>query len=138
MFYCKHCGKKLEKNSQFCNACGTATAEKAIASINDTNVRAELKNFNKLTADEVTCLECGYSGFMGISNQKVVKFGFIKGLIYSILALIVALISSMLASILIIQIFVWVGGLRLLYGIWVYVNRRYIVCPSCNSLLERK
>ena len=56
MFYCKHCGKKLEKNSQFCNACGTATAEKSIVSINDTSVRAELKNFNKLTTDEVTCL----------------------------------------------------------------------------------
>jgi uncharacterized protein with PIN domain len=136
--FCSKCGKKLEKNSQFCNACGTAIAEKAIASINDEKIRAELKNYQRLTSDEVTCLECGYSGFMGISNQKIVKFGSIKGLIYSVLTLIVTLIATLLGPILILRIFAWIGGLRLLYGIWVYVSRRYIVCPSCNRLLERK
>ena len=135
--FCSKCGKKLEKDSQFCNTCGAATAEKATTTISDEKIRTELKNYRNLTSDEVTCLECGYSGLMGISDQKVVSFSFLKGFIYSILTLIVVLIGTFLSSILILQIIVWIGGLRLLYGIWVYVNRRYIVCPSCNRLLER-
>jgi hypothetical protein len=145
IMFCSKCGKKLEVGSSFCNGCGVATTGSSGKSINvsattsDVTVREELKKFNSLTNDEIICLECGYNGLMGISNQKVVKFGFIKGLFGSLAVFIFTYVSTTLLNpIAPIRYFTWGGCIFFILAIWANVGRKYLVCPACQSLLTRK
>lgn len=140
--FCSNCGKQLAGDSKFCNACGAATAVGNPASDNvgasiercDSKVLSELKKYKNHSSEEVLCLECGYRGFMGISDRVISRAWFIKWLFYSIVAatFIISVVGAMpFLAVLGIPIFCFVCGL-----IWRSVRKRYWICPSCETLLK--
>lgn len=64
--YCRNCGNELPENSAFCNKCGTKQ-DTATNTNTQSNIQ-KLKAYKKLK--KCTCLECGYSGLMGIVRHK--------------------------------------------------------------------
>lgn len=64
--YCRNCGNELPENSAYCNKCGTK--QDTATNTNTQSNAQKLKTYKKLK--ECTCLECGYSGLMGIVRYK--------------------------------------------------------------------
>lgn len=85
--FCSSCGCAIAARSKFCSGCGielaaedqTQATQSAADGLSNTHgplspaIRAELKKFERHS--NMTCLECGYSGLMGvITSPKVPWF----------------------------------------------------------------
>ena len=140
--YCPSCGIGIVESAKFCSGCGLGInepQEKKIAAIKDATpdainekIRVNLKEYSQHL--NLTCLECGYVGLMGIARIEEGKEK--KWLIWALVAFI------LLAS-------VFSGGvgfipsivLGLLVGAYIHFDsskktETFTVCPSC--LLELK
>ena len=82
--FCTKCGKKNLKGSNFCISCGTSfdnsvaldevirkkqQNDKASSFKIQEDIRKSLKAFDE--HENVTCLECGYNGLMGIKANVI-------------------------------------------------------------------
>ena len=138
--FCHACGIETENSAKFCGNCGaglTGLHEKVVEEVRgftgdaiDEKIRVKLKEFNQHR--NLTCLECGYVGLMGISRVEEGKTK--KRLIW--LAAIFFLFSS-----------IFTGGVGLIVsaGIGIYIgldaskrDKTFVVCPSCLLELEVK
>ena len=134
--YCPSCGIGIVESAKFCSGCGLGInepQEQKIAAIKDATpdainekIRVNLKEYSQHL--NLTCLECGYVGLMGIARIEEGKAK--KRLIW--LAAIFFLFSS-----------IFTGGVGLIFsvGIGIYIaidsskrDKTFVVCPSC--LLE--
>ena len=137
--FCSKCGKNLDTESKFCNDCGSATSNKATAESCDEEIRSELGKYNKITKETILCLECGYNGFMGISNQKVDPQGLQKSVIYSFIFLfcVFFFLAPMSSGIIGSLIYVIAGLIVAMAS--GYFTRKYWICPACKQpLLPKK
>ena len=101
------------------------------------HVRANLAKYSE--HEQPTCLECGYSGLMGVAEKKdrVPQKKFWAYLITTVT--IIALINIAL---------VMQGGTTLPWWVWVPASLGVVVftagsietyeCPNCNAALTRK
>jgi len=148
--FCSNCGKELAAESKFCNECGarttTESAEKNKAtqkSVNDEEIRMELKKYEQRTARPFLCLECGYEGLMGMSFEQFSDWR--RRRLKSIIAFVIVLIISAVYYIEISP----VQGMR--FSLWFYVvnflsgtvahfyainTKRFRICPNCQNKLQ--
>ena len=135
--FCKKCGNKLVDECKFCDNCGAATNEEPITEYNDEEIRSELSEFSKLTGEPCLCSECGYNGFMGISNQRVDQQGIAKTVIYSAL-LVFVWIVFVSQTVQYRGLSYWILLNTVSLGImWIqkHCNRRFWICPACKQML---
>lgn len=136
---CWECGNQVSDQAPTCPHCGAPRTENARDAEPDTpaasgavspEVRARLQEAKKLSGD-VTCLECGYNGPMGI-----------EGVHFPLL------LRPFTTWWFIGPIFVGVG---MLFGVWAaasvvgpfwifaYLLRKiHVQCPSCERVLALK
>ena len=112
---CKHCKSILDDNSvQLNNAESAVTVKDNIPD----NVRVELRKYDNLT--EFSCLECGYSGLMGVVGKHVPW--------YLTWWVLVPLFMTGIGIIPAIGLGVWRSS----------STKLEVVCPSCkNNLIQR-
>ena len=90
------------------------------------HIRENLKKFN--THRQVTCLECGYVGLMGINNSKTSI-----AIFWMVLIAVCIFLATLGISFYIIFFMVFFVGIfkKLLFG-------DNVVCPSCERDLKTK
>ena len=133
--FCSKCGAKLADNSSFCSACGVATTSAPTGNPGADASREGQKDYEQVTSHEVTCLECGYEGIMGISEKYIVKGWLIKGVILSVLEYIAA--SVILTRFMPSFVAFIIAGIVISIT-WTRLKRKYWICPSCKEMLRPK
>ena len=129
--YCKDCGNELPENSAYCNKCGAK--QDASTNTNTQSNAQKLKTYKKLK--KCTCLECGYSGLMGVvkpKNSLCKRF-----LIPLIPAFIVAFITYAK------NLPTW-GSIIAVTVTWIIIDivlgneKKVLYCPNCGKEIIEK
>jgi len=76
---CPHCGFPIVSTSNDYSSASTSTA-----TMSDNTVRDELRNYRKLTRIEMTCLECGYKGFLVFQIRMYIPEVLLSHLFYQL------------------------------------------------------
>jgi len=129
--YCQKCGKENPSTSAFCSHCGSSLVEdKAKNTPNQNDVLANLRLFKK--HKNCLCLECGYSGLMGIvkkapltSKEKRSIWGArALSIVIFLFGLSQGAISRMIS--ILISVFLWLS-----YDF--KYDRKVLFCPACKT-----
>lgn len=134
--FCSKCGTAVADDSQFCSKCGQSTLDtttsgqrasdkKQFSSYEDLTpeLREKLKAFQKHT--NMACLECGYSGLMGVTGTIVPWFmsWWVWIPIFALIGLTgVGFVGAIILGLII-------GFVR------TKVLKKKTVCPSCDTHL---
>jgi hypothetical protein len=144
--FCPSCGQAIDRDSKFCVNCGieinsskSLIGSQALPSnpvLNELpdKIRENLKNYSKHL--QLTCLECGYVGLMGISkvdqSQKnkwgiwvLCAIGFLLGSSFGALGIITGLLFGAL------------GGIAIGMSDKDKI-KAHVVCPNCMKELVVK
>lgn len=143
--FCSSCGTENAAEAKFCGKCGSAVASTtatpaevpakgALTKATDEEIRARLKAFAKLTTKHIHCLECGYSGIVGLLSAKTSRKGWINSLVLISCSLVMFAIWFTMRW----AILFWPAVIFTLIGLFVRQKEYVYQCPSCNSQLSQK
>ena len=125
--YCRHCGNEINEGDAFCPKCGKPQNEENKAESN-TNPQAEitqrLKPYKKLK--QCTCLDCGYTGLMGVVRKQKMPIGtrVFSILIYAIaLGILYGLFGMSIVTFLLLGVVIGIVDFVL--------EKKVLFCPSC-------
>jgi predicted RNA-binding Zn-ribbon protein involved in translation (DUF1610 family) len=125
---CSECAKEVSDKAAACPNCGAPLNPRpesvTLSPAQPANILESLKEFNE-HAKNITCLECGYVGMMGIK------------------APIVPWYASWWTIGVVIVVFALFGGAGFVFGIVLglirfAVTRYLVVCPSCRRELTTR
>lgn len=129
--YCRNCGNELPENTAYCNKCGT---QQDTATKSNTQLNAQkLKVYKRLK--NCTCLECGYSGLMGIVRPKN---SFVKRILIPLIPVFIVCFITYANKIpywgsLIASTITWIVMDALLGN-----NKKVLYCPNCEKEIIEK
>ena len=149
-FFCGNCGTRQMSSHNFCQKCGTPLDKEVRAesiaildkpaheSVNEIkriqeSIRINLAKYQ--SHKQVTCLECGYEGLMGVS--KIIENKRSSWPVYA-LATLVFMFGTFLFGPLVILVGLILGGMLGVYlGSKDNASRKFhVVCPNCLEELE--
>ena len=150
--YCSKCGSELPADSSFCNKCGAAVSGEVTSAptAGSAEILEELKKYKKHTYKDILCLECGYKGIMGVSDQNVVKCARLKGAVAFVIGFVIILVwvhisftdfNPLTGAVWLNATGRWILGIGagvLLAVISAYYTRKKLACPSCKTLIWQK
>ena len=107
--FCSSCGTAIKANSAFCEGCGISltSSNSPVKTFSDESIRNSLKSYERKY--NVSCLECGYSGFAGITRWKKKKLRNITLIVFGAFLILCAYLFKS-------SVFAYVGGGVLAWG----------------------
>ena len=125
--FCRSCGGIIKKEAEICVKCGVRQSGKVDANL---DILQELKKYKE--HKHMLCLECGYEGRVGVEG-KVLSL-WIRLPLYIVALLLCYLFFCVVSD------WWWriIIGFWLFYFCWVYLNKRYYICPKCKNRLKEK
>lgn len=129
--YCRNCGNELPENSTYCNKCGFK--QYTAPNINTRLNVHKLKAYKKL--QKCTCLECGYSGLMGIVRYKN---SFEKRFLFPLIPVFMVTFITFASKFpswgtLIVNMITW-----LIMDAILGNDKKVLYCPSCEKEIIEK
>lgn len=135
--FCSNCGKELQTDASFCQYYGAqCKSSDFIKQPTQQEMMQKLKRFKELK--KCTCLECGYSGLMGVVKEQELSKKDKKTIwttrIVAILVFLFILPGSFLFGLIL-------GGILgcICVAVESSCKKKILFCPSCDrEVCERK
>jgi len=134
--FCAECGTEIEEASKFCNKCGksvlqNATLPTSTSKNNQFNsyenltaeLRAELSKFK--THTKMSCLECGYSGLMGVTGT--IEPWYLSWWIWGPIGGIIGLVGGWPGVVIACILGLIIGGIQ------SNTQKKKAICPACKN-----
>lgn len=131
--FCVYCGSKLDDLAAFCGSCGgeiqklynsqVETQQTFLKTESEMSekIRLNLRQYRKHKT--LTCLECGYSGLMGVTKETLSGVGF-----WISLLIVGFLLGYLFGAI------GWIAGLAI-GAVAGLSSKAKVMCPNCNKEL---
>lgn len=137
--YCTNCGHEIPSGDVYCRECGakaTPTVGQSNSSTQDVRVDPRMQKLrNYKETKECTCLECGYTGLMGVVGSSTSGIRRAVPWIIATLAFLVhwifgrfGLFTNILSFIMTLMIF------NAILGNW----KKVLYCPNCDRKIIEK
>lgn len=122
---CEECGNDVSDKAAACPKCGAP-----IISTDNSEILNELNRSNKVTPNDILCLECGYNGKMGMKEWRTWW-----GKLYLVFSITISLIIVIFFGLAIWPVFI---AFLIFFGGLTTGKRKEFNCPKCKKVLFPK